>query len=155
QRWIKRRRHELELIRAERAACEQLRQECTALRGGLWQRTKAIDEERRALAEQSLALEQYRQQYVLSSADAVAAEKRVERLRRRWMAQNTETARAIASEREAVKIEVTQLDERQKVLHKTMEDLTVREANLAQRQTALEEAQTLADAQQDRMRQEV
>src|SRR5262249_53794932 len=109
QRWIKRRRHELELIRAERAACEQLRQECTPLREGLWQRTKAIDEERRTLAEQSLALEQYRQQYVLSSDDAAGAEKRVERLRRRWTTQTADTARALASEREAVKNEVTQL----------------------------------------------
>jgi hypothetical protein len=155
QRWAKRRRKELELVRAERAACERLRQECAALRDELWQRGNALEEERRLLAQKTLALEQYRQFHVLKAADAAAAERRVERLRRRWVAQNANLVRATIAERQALQQEVARLEDRSTALHKQMESLTVREAGLAQRQTAWEEAQALAEFQQDKLRQEL
>jgi hypothetical protein len=155
QRWAKRRRQELDLFRSERAACEQLRQECAALREDLWRRGGAVEEEGRALAEKTLALEQYRQQYVVKAADAAAAERRLERLRRRWLTQNANLIRAAAAERQALQDEVARLEDRHTALHKQLESLTVREANLAQRQTAWEEAQALAEAQQAKLRQEL
>ncbi len=83
QRWARRRRQELEVVRAERAACERLRQECAALREELCRRGNALEEEHRLLAQKTLALEQYQQQYVVKATDAAAAERRLERLRRR------------------------------------------------------------------------
>jgi pSer/pThr/pTyr-binding forkhead associated (FHA) protein len=155
QRWAKRRRQELDLVRAERAACERLRQECATLRDDLWRRGNALEEERRLLAEKTLALEQYRQQYVVKAADAAAAEKRVERLRRRWVSQNLNLIRATVTEREALQREVAQLDARHTALHKQMESLTVREASLAQRQTAWEEAQVVTEVERSKLQQEV
>jgi hypothetical protein len=155
QRWNKSRRRELDVVRAERAACEQLRQECATLREELWQRTNALEEERRLLAEKSLALEQYRQQYVVRATDASAAERRLERLRRRWVAQNAALVRATVAERQALQQEVARLEDRHTALHKQMEALAVRETNLAQRQTAWEEAQALAEAQQAKLQQEL
>ena len=155
QRWTKSRRQELEVMRAERAACERLRQECATLREDLWRRGNTLEEERRTLAEKSLALEQYRQQYVVRAADAVAAERRLERLRRRWVTQNAALVRATVAERQALHQEVAQMEDRHTSLHKQMEALAVREANLAQRQTAWEEAQALAEAQQARLQQEL
>jgi predicted nucleic acid-binding Zn-ribbon protein len=142
-------------VRAERAACEQLRQECAALREDLWRRGNAVEEERRALAEKTLALEQYRQQYVVKSADVATAERRVERLRRRWVSQNLNLVRATVAERETLQREIARLEDRHSALHKQMESLTVREANLAQRQTAWEEAQALTEVQQSKLQQEL
>jgi hypothetical protein len=155
QRWAKRRRQELDLYQNERAACEQLRQECAALRDDLWRRGNALEDERRDLAEKHLAVEQYRQQYVVKAADVAAAERRLERLRRRWVAQNANLVRATVAERQALHEEIARLEDRHSTLHKQMESLTVREANLAQRQSAWEEAQALAEAQQSQLKQEL
>src|SRR5207244_139535 len=43
QRWTKRRRQELDVVRTERAACEKLRQECNTLREELWRRSNALE----------------------------------------------------------------------------------------------------------------
>jgi hypothetical protein len=155
QRWARRRRHELDVVRAEREACELLRRECAALREDLWRRGNAVEEERRGLGEKTLALEQYRQQYLMKAADAAAAEKRVERLRRRWVNQNLNLVRATVAEREALQQEVARLDERHTALHKQLEALTARETSLAQRQTAWDEAQALTEVQQSKLRQEL
>jgi hypothetical protein len=155
QRWAKRRRQELDVVRAERAACEQLRQECNALREEWWRRGNALEEDRRLLAEKTLALEQYRQQYVVRAADAAAAERRVERLRRRWRTQNANQLRALAAERQALQEENARLEDRHTTLHKQMEELTVRETHLAQRQTAWEESQALAESRQAKLQQEL
>lgn len=155
QRWTKRRRQELDTLRAERATPERLRQKCAALRDELWKRGNALEEERRVLAEKTLALEQYRQQYVVRAADAATAERRVEKLRQRWVAQNANLVRATVAEREALHQEVARLNELHTSLHKHMESLTTREASLGQRQAAWEEAQALAESQQARLRQEL
>jgi hypothetical protein len=155
QRWAKRRRQELDVVRAERAACEKLRQESNALREELWRRGNALEEDRRLLAEKTLALEHYRQQYVIRATDAVAAERRVERLRRRWATQNAEQIRNTTAERQALQGEIAALADRHAGLHKQMEALTVREANLAQRQTAWEEAQALAESRQAKLQQQL
>jgi hypothetical protein len=153
QRWTKRRRQELDVVRAERAACEKLRQECNTLREELWRRSNTLEEDRRLLAEKALALEQYRQQYVVRATDAAAAERRVERLRRRWLTQNATQIRAATAERQALQQEIAQLQDRHAALHKQMEALTVREANLAQRQTGWEESQALTEVRQDKLQQ--
>lgn len=155
QRWARRRRQEVDLTRAERAACERLRRECGALREELLRRGATLEGERRALAEKTLALEQHRQQLVIGSADAAAAERRVERLQRQWQALNAHAIRTASAAREALLAEATQLEQRQAALHKREEDLAAREAQLAQRQTAWEETQTLTDVEQARARQEV
>jgi hypothetical protein len=155
QRWAKRRRQELDVIRAERAACEKLRQECATLREELWRRGTALEEERRGVAEKTLALEQYRQQYVVRAADAGTAERRLERLGRRWVAQNAEAIRTTAAERQGLQQDIARLEHAQTNLHKQMEALTVREASLAQRQTAWEEAQALTESRQDKLQQEL
>jgi len=153
QRWTKRRRQELDVVRAERAACETLRQECNTLREELWRRGNALEEDRRLLAEKALAMEQYRQQYVIRAADAAAAERRVERLRRRWVTQNANLLRTTAAERQALQEEIARLQDRHTALHKQMEALTVREANLAQRQIAWEESQALTEVRQAKLQQ--
>ncbi len=71
------------------------------------------------------------------------------------MAQNANLIRATLAERQALQEEVARLEDRQTALHKQMESLTVREANLAQRQTAWEEAQALTEVQQGKLRQEL
>ncbi|MCI0458302.1 MAG: protein kinase [Gemmataceae bacterium] len=155
QNWARRRRHELEVVRAERAACERLRQECAALRERLWRSGNTLEEERRALAEKTLALEQYHQQYVVCSADAVTAERRVARLRRKWVAQNADAVRATTAERQALRQEIARLEDGQIALQRQMEELTTRESSLAQRQTAWEEAQAQAEWRQERLRQQL
>ncbi len=155
RRWAKRRRQELDVVRTERGACERLRQECATLRQDLWKHSTALEEERRGLAERALALEQYRQEFAIRMGDGAAAERRVDRLRRKWVAQNANLVRATAAERQILREEIARLEDQHLTLNKQMEALAVREAHLIQRQTAWEEAQALADARQGKLQQQL
>src|SRR5262249_38271774 len=152
QRWAKRRRQELDLVRADRARCEKARKECVILREEWWQRGVALEDERRSLTEKTLALEQYRQETILRASDAAPAERRVERLRLRWRTQHAAQLKEAEAKREALFAEAVKLEERQVALHQQLEELAAREANLAQKQTSWEQGQTQTQADQEKMR---
>jgi len=155
RRWTKRRKQELEQLRGERAAGEKLRQEWLTLRDECWRRATALEEQRRVLAEKELALERYRQQFLTGTKDAAAAERAVERLRRRWARQNAAVVRASTEVRRQLHAEAAQLQAHGAVLQQQTDALTQREASLAEQQTALEHRETLAHGQQIRVQEEV
>src|SRR5262249_22257208 len=108
QRWQKRRCYEITLLKNKRAACEQLRREFAALREEWVRRNNLLEQEQRALAEKTLAMEQYKQECLGQAADSAAAARRLDRLRRRVAAQNAAAVRTLMRQREELQAELAQ-----------------------------------------------
>jgi chromosome segregation ATPase len=155
ERWHKRRHRQVLQLRARRAVCEKFREECVVLREEWSRRNAAMQQKQRSLAEQALALEQYRQEHIGKASNPKAAEKRLERLRRRWAALHASAERALANQRESVKAEVAHLGERYRQLHEQEEQVTAEQADLSARQSAWEREQALAAIEHGTSRQEV
>jgi chromosome segregation ATPase len=155
QRWGKRRRKEIEQLRNERQALEKQRREHVAMQQQLEARMTRVEDERRSLAEKAIAFEQYRQQFLSRGGENPAAERRIERLRRRWVSQNANIVRVMLRERENLQAESATLDEKYAALQKQADHLASQEANLVEKQTAWEHKQILAASRHARMQQEV
>ncbi len=137
-RWNQRRQHELEQLRANHTVLDEQQTKTLEQRQGLFEKGQQLDEEKRILAEKALALEQYRQEVFFRAKDP-AAQRRVERLRRRWLALNAGLIRNAKAEREAAKKELQHLETRRTELNKTTMQATQHEASLTEKQVTLEE----------------
>jgi hypothetical protein len=155
QRWAKRRRHELELVREERAACEMVRQQYVELREERRRRQRELEEQRSQLGARALALEQQHRETLTTAGDAAAAERRIERLRRRWLMENTAALRALKKEREALLAVVTKVEERHAALYQRATLLSEEGAVMAERQTDYEQQQVRHEAEQAQLRDEL
>lgn len=148
-RWAKRRKKELEILQSERAAADQMRKEFAKLRQELVQRSAALDEEKRILAEKALALEHYRAQVLgRSTTDNRQAERRLERLRRRWLTHNAEVIRKAGRERTALRVELAELEQRHEVLSRQAAEIAAAEAELTDQRTAWEQERVQAERRQ-------
>ena len=103
--------------------------------------------------EKALAVEMYRQE-VAGKANDPAADRRIERLRRRWLMQNTVVIRDAKHERENVKAEMVQLEARCDEWLKQMEAVTQADAILAEKLSVLEEREALLKAREQKVEQE-
>jgi hypothetical protein len=155
QRWAKRRRQELDLVRAERALCVKLRRECTSLRDELCRRGLDLQERERNLTQAALALEVARQESLGAGADESAGDRRLQKLEQQWFRQNEMLIQNASQQRQALQQELSLLDERFHALRQQTEQLAVREANLAERQAAWEHSQLQATVERDQLRQEL
>jgi hypothetical protein len=151
QRWAKRRRRELELLQQERVACEKVRMQYVNLREERRQRQRELDEERSQLTARMLALEQHHREMLSKAGDAAAAERRIERLRRRWLTENAAALRALKREREALQAEVAQIEDRHAELQKRAEQLSADSGTLADSQAGWEQQQAQHEAEQARL----
>ena len=155
ERWGKRRQRQVCHLRAQRTACEELRREAVTLQQEWLRRSALVAKEQRTLAERALALEQYRQQCISRAASPKVAEKRLERLRRRWVALAASTERTIAQERKSLESQATRLEDRARQLKQDADELAAQEANQSVRQAAWEQRQLQDQAEQEALRQEV
>jgi len=155
QRWAQRRRQEVEHWRAESKHCQEIRQHYALLWEEYTRRNAAVEQEQRILAERALAMEQFRLECIGQSANSPAAEKRLERLRRRWAALSAAAQRALAKERHALQAEASRLEERSRQLEQYAAELAARATDLSSRQTEWQHEQTSAEGAQTRMRQEL
>jgi chromosome segregation ATPase len=153
--WAKRRLQEMEHLSAERAACEELREDCAILREECWKRDLSLEQQQRELAEKTLALEEFREQLVLRSEDPAATETRLERLRKHWAQQNAVALRVSAEQFERLRAEASRLQQRGRDLLQIAEELTNREGQLSQRQSGWEQTLALADAEQAKLHQQL
>lgn len=153
-RWAKRRRLEMEKLREDRTKLEVVRKEFGQQRLQLAEQVTALEEEKRILAEKALTLEVYRKEF-LSKVENPAAERRIERLRRRWLTQNAATIRAATRERETLKNELVSLENRHADLQKRADALSRAEFELAEKMTAWEHKQALAATRQTRLQHEL
>jgi chromosome segregation ATPase len=155
RRWAKNRRQEVAKLQAERRGCESLRQEYASLRLEWHRRSAALDDEKRSVAEKSLALEQFRQETITHSGNSPAAEHRVERLRRNWLTQNAAAIRAVTEERKTLEIEFADLEKRFTQLQKRGDEVIAAETAFAEKQAAWDHKQALWNARQAQMQQEL
>ncbi|MSQ96525.1 MAG: FHA domain-containing protein [Gemmataceae bacterium] len=151
QRWNRRRLEETNDLRTKQAVLQQQHQETQEQRLKLFEKNQEIEEGKRILAEKSLALEQYRQEIFFRAKDPTA-QRRVERLRRRWLTLNAALIRTAKNEGKKAKQELARLDaEREALLQmqneKTDNDiaLTARQAMVDEREAALKARQLLFD----------
>ena len=154
-RWAKNRRQEVAKLQADRNTCETLRQEYAGLRLEWQRRCTALEDEKRSLAEKSLALEQFRQETITHSDNSPAAEHRVERLRRNWLIQNAAAIRAVAEERKVLETELANLEKRFALLQKRGDELIAAETTFAEKHAAWEHRQALWNARQAQIEQEL
>jgi len=115
----------------------------------------ALEQQQRALAERALALEQYRLEVIGRAPDSAAAEKRMERLRRRCAAPTVAARRNLDRERQALEAEAKRLQGLSGRLEQQAEALASRGAGLARRLAAWEEDRAAAEADRARLEAEV
>lgn len=155
ERWGQRRKRQVCRARAQRDEYEKLRRETEALRQEWVRGSTLLAQEQRALAGRALVLEQYRQQWIARAANPRAAEKRLERLRRRWAALAVSTERKLAQERKFLDTLAARLEERARLLHADTDQLAAQQADLASRQADGEQQQLQDQAEREKSRKEV
>lgn len=147
QRWNQRRQQEIEQQRMTRTLLEQQQRDTHQLRAELFEKGLQLESEKRIVAEKALALEEYRQE-VFFRANDPASQRRVERLRRRWLTLNAAVIRAAKIEREAVQNELRALESQRAELQEQTDQRTAAEADLAEKQAVLEEREAVLKARQ-------
>jgi len=148
-RWARRRQAELNKLNEDRAALLEVRKKLDRDERQLSKRLTLLEDQKRAQGERQLALEQLRQEIVgRSDTDA---ERRIERLRRRWLTQNAAVLRTIASERSAMESERRQLDQRFLQLQQETEALTLADSDLQNKILAWENQQAVSQSRQARL----
>jgi chromosome segregation ATPase len=120
-----------------------------------FRRSTLLAKEQRVLAERALALEQYRQQCIARAANPRAAEKRLERLRRRWAALGVSAERRLAQERKSLETQAARLEERARQVQHDLDELTAQEAELSTGQAAWERQQLQDRQEKEKIRQEL
>lgn len=150
-RWDDRRRNLLNRLRKEWQGCEELRQEWAALREDCWQRRTQLEQQERALAVRSLAVEQYRQESINTSPNPKSAEKRLRRLRRRWATLAATAERSLTRERLVVEKDISRLEQRAHQLQKQSDEVAAGEADLASRQAAWEHQELTRDDERGKL----
>lgn len=155
QRWVRRRGREIEWLKSERAACEKLRRECALMRDGWLKRQVALEQEQRSVAEKTLALEQLQQETLGQSADAAAAGKRLERLRRRWAALSAAAEKGLAEQWQKLQAEAARLEAQHARLQKHTAKVTAQETDLSQRLSEWERNQLVAADEMNSLRQDL
>jgi hypothetical protein len=155
RRWHRRRRHQLERLRTEHAACEEQRQECAARREEYLARRMLLDEEQRRLAEQSMALEQYRQESLGKAANREPADQRLEELRRSWTDWTTAAQRSLTQDRLALQAEATLLQQRQRAFQQAADVIADQEADWSRRLASWEQQQATMEEERARLQQQL
>jgi pSer/pThr/pTyr-binding forkhead associated (FHA) protein len=155
ERWLKRRRQEVLALQSQRGQYEKLRQEAAALHKEWLSRSASLEDLQRTVAEQALVLEQFRQETLGQAPDAVAAERALEKHRRRWLNENGAALRSLKQQRQAAQAEMARLDERLREWQRQAQALHAQEAEFAERRVLWEHEQEIVESQQAALRLEV
>jgi FHA domain len=154
-RWTQRRKNEVATLRGELKRCGAARRQYAALWEECLNHGAALEQQQRALAERTLALEQYRLEVIGRAPDSAAAEKRLERLRRRCAAPTAAARRNLDRERQALNVERKRLQELAQQLDAQTEATAEREADLLRRLAEWEHGQADNDAARGRLQAQV
>jgi hypothetical protein len=155
KRWSKRRQQELEELEAERASLADARRRYAVEWEAYVNRTEALEHEGRAVAERALALEQYRLEIVARATDSPAAEKRLEKLRRRCSAVTAAALKRLIKERQGLVAEADRLTKLAEIVRVQSSALARREAELAQQRSGWEKEQLHRSSEQARLESEM
>jgi hypothetical protein len=149
-----RRRIELEELRLARERLEELCRQYLGLVADCQERRVALARERRALASEAVAMERFRLAYLGRLRNTAAAERRLERLRRRAAARLEAAERELAAERAALQAETARLDDRAALLFQQENALAARQGEWQPQEADLEERHLAGRDAEERQRQE-
>jgi hypothetical protein len=155
RKWKQRRRQETSEFQEVHAQFVESRRLYATAWEECLRRTAAMDQEKRTLAEKTLALEQYRLEIVGQAEDAAAAERQLERLRRRWAGLFSDAQRSLAGERQALQVEIGRVEARWRQVEGEVAALARREADLNTRRIEWEDHQFHVDEANVRLRKEL
>jgi hypothetical protein len=151
RRWAERRKKDIAALRGGLQRCRAARRQYGALWEECLNHGAALEQQLRALAERALALEQYRLEVIGRAPDSAAAEKRLERLRRRCAAPTAAARRNLDRERQALEAETRRVHHLAQQTEKQATALAQREADLSRRLADWELAQVGAEADRARL----
>jgi hypothetical protein len=117
----------------------RLRQSYVRLRRQWVARLQGIIRQERQVAERALAVEQYWQECISQASDPVAAEKRLESIRRQWVRSLQEAATRLGAERREFECLVTAVNERALVIDRQVKDMAALDGELGVREQALQQ----------------
>lgn len=152
RRWQERSARELENAQKILEACEQLRKECSDLRDHWVRRGKALEQERRSLAERALAVEEYRFTFLRPGGDPAVVEQRLRRLRDRWLGEFESAAQPVVRERQELAADWERLAEGLGQLRNDLTTLATRESEIARRERDHEQLETRNRLEHDSLR---
>jgi chromosome segregation ATPase len=155
RRWSQRCKKELAALDGEMLRCQAARRQYASLWEDCHHHGAALERQQRALAEKALALEQYRLEVIGPAPDSAAAEKRLQRLRRRCAAPTAAARRNLDRERQALDTERKRLQQLAGQLDKQTASLSEREADVTRQLTEWEASKADADTARARLRAEV
>jgi chromosome segregation ATPase len=153
--WTERRHQEVTRLHEEFSALKQLKEEWATLRAEWVRQHARVADRQRDLAERALALEQYKQQYVVSSGHPAVAEKQIQQLRREWADASAEARQELANDRKALDFQMTRLQELFRRTRKLAGEVAVRASHQSERETAEEHKEVLAASDSAKTRQEL
>jgi hypothetical protein len=147
RRWHLRYLQGVERLRDDHAGCADLRRQCTGLREELLRRMGLTSKEQVDLAARAVSLQQFRQKYLDKAADPAAAERGLERLRRRWAAIFEQTDLDCARQRHSLEAEAAAIDQRYEEMMALTEQIAEREIAVSRREMAREHGGALTDSE--------
>jgi hypothetical protein len=143
--------HHLESLRRANASCERARLQYFELRTLAEDRLKQLVREQRRVAEQALAIEQYRQEVIVQGADAVATDKRLAVLRRNLADLTAASENDLGQRQEDLAGEFARLNEHHRQLHAQLE----RSAAITKREAEWEQQHAVFEEESNRLRHEL
>ncbi len=135
------RRGEIEELRQARAGCETVRQEYLVLIRRFQEQQAELAHEQRELAARRVAVERFRQELLNRAPNSPAAEKRLEKLRRRSSTRLAAVERKVTAQRQTLLAESRRLEERTRQLQQREEELTGLQEQLTRHQAEWEREQ--------------
>jgi hypothetical protein len=152
--WQERRRQQVSWLRSQRAVCENERRVHVGLRDNLLKSHQRLALERQTVAEKALALEQYRQEYIKRSTNPAVAEKRIDRLRRRWERYFNRARKILAREQRRAQEDGRRVAERARAVEQQLDSVATRELALGARENLREMQIHLVEAEMASLRQD-
>jgi chromosome segregation ATPase len=139
RRWRERRKSEVQQLARLTRECAAARDACVRERDEFQARAESLRVGQQALAEQAIALEEARREFLKDVERPDLAAKRIERLHRRWESLSAATQRELRAYRARLADEDIELRQIYLELERQQEELSRRDRDLAQRLTELED----------------
>lgn len=155
QRWSEERAREAREAQADHERCQSFRDQYVTLWQECFRRNATLEQQQKALAEKTLALEQYRLEALGQAENSVQAERRLEKLRTQIVSLSAVSERRLSEEREKLEAEAARLHDLSRRLQHQAGELARREEELERRLHEWEHEQGLEEVTQSRLRQEL
>ena len=153
--WTERRHQEVSRLHEEFNLLKKLTPPPAPLRAEWVRQHARVADRQRDLAERALALEQYKQQYVVSSGHPAVAEKHIQLLRREWTDASASARQELASDRKTLDFQMSRLQELFRRTRKLAGEVAVRAAHQSEREAAEEHKEALTASDSAKIRQEL